>query len=76
MNQYSDVVKGAVFSYSIQHGQKTAADAVVAAKITNACDDLEFVRRLYNYRMRKYPAYRQRYIEECREAVRRISVNK
>ena len=76
MNQYSDVVKGAVFSYSIQHGQKTAADAVVAAKITNTCDDLEFVRRLYNYRMRKYPAYRQRYIEECREAVRRISVNK
>ena len=26
MNQYSDIVKGAVFSYSIQHGQKTAAE--------------------------------------------------
>ena len=72
MNKYSDVVKGAVFSYSIQHGQTSAADAVIAARITNTTSDLDFVKRLYAYRMKKFPAYAQRYREEYREAVRRL----
>lgn len=67
-----DVVKGAVYSYSIQHGQLTAAKAVVAAKITNATSDLTFIKRLYNYRIKTYPTYTSRYSSERTEALRRL----
>lgn len=64
-----DVVKGAVFSYSIQHGQLTAANAVVAAKITNKTSDKSFLTKLYNYRIEKFPAYISRYTSEKTEAL-------
>ncbi|MFQ9393749.1 MAG: hypothetical protein ACLR2E_05885 [Lachnospiraceae bacterium] len=35
--------KRAVYSYSIQHGQLSAANAVVAAKISNSSSDSEFL---------------------------------
>ena len=44
MSKRPDVVKGAVYSYSIQHGQLSAANAVVAAKISNSTSDSEFLR--------------------------------
>ena len=69
MSKRPDVVKGAVYSYSIQHGQLSAANAVIAAKITNSSSDSEFLRLLYNYRMKKYPAYISRYRSECSQAL-------
>ena len=69
MSKRPDVVKGAVYSYSIQHGQLSAANAVVAAKITNSSSDSEFLRLLYNYRMKQYPAYISRYRSECSQAL-------
>lgn len=59
-----DVVKGAVFSYSIQHGQWTAAGAVKAAGIKNSTTDKQFLEKLYAYRMKTYPAYTTRYRQE------------
>lgn len=67
-----DVIKGAIFSYSIQHGQLTAANAVIAAKITDATSDEEFLTKLYNYRIRKFPAYASRYRSEKSEALSRL----
>lgn len=64
MTARPDVVKGAVFSYSIQHGQWTAAGAVKAAGIKNSTTDKEFLKKLYNYRMKTYPAYTSRYRQE------------
>lgn len=51
------VLQGAVFSYSIQHGQLTAAQAVVAAGIDDETSDEEFIEKLYDYRMKKFPFY-------------------
>lgn len=64
MSSRPDVVKGAVFSYAIQHGQWTAAGAVKAAGIKNSTTDSEFLNRLYAYRMKTYPAYTTRYRQE------------
>lgn len=52
------VVRGAVFSYAIQHGSYTAAMAVRDAKITNATTNENFIKKLYKYRISKYPTYR------------------
>jgi len=66
----SDVVKGAVFSYSIQHGAQTAAIAINAAKITNSISDKNFIKKLYDYRWSsksgwaKNAVYKQRYLDE------------
>ena len=74
----SDAVKGAVFSYSIQHGQTNAVNAVkelfglmknssgktIAAKLTASSTDKQFIKKLYNYRAKKYSAYKTRYISE------------
>lgn len=64
MSARPDVVKGAVFSYSIQHGQWTAAGAVKAADIKNSTTDRQFLEKLYAYRMKTYPAYTTRYRSE------------
>lgn len=64
MSARPDVVKGSVFSYSIQHGQWTAAGAVKAANIKNSTTDKAFLNRLYKYRMKTYPAYTNRYTQE------------
>ena len=69
MSKRPDVVKGAVYSYSIQHGQLSAANAVVAAKISNSTSDSEFLRLLYYYRMKQYPAYVSRYRSEYTQAL-------
>lgn len=63
LNGRSDVVKGAVFSYSIQHGQYTAALAVKNSKAYMKTDE-EFIRKLYAYRIKKYPLYKSRYTQE------------
>ena len=64
MDARPDIVKGAVFSYSIQHGQWTAAGAVKAAGIKNSTTDEQFLQKLYAYRKKTYPAYTTRYNEE------------
>ena len=59
-----DVVKGAVFSYSIQHGQTSAALAVKNAGIKNSTSNKQFLQKLYQYRIKQYPAYKTRYNSE------------
>ncbi len=67
-----DAVKGAVYSYSIQHGAYTAVLAVEAAKITNATSDKAFLKKLYNYRKKKYSAYATRYDAEYIKALENL----
>lgn len=67
-----DVVKGAVYSYSIQHGQTTAVNAVKACKITNATSNKEFLKKLYQYRIKKFPAYKIRYSSEYQLALTKL----
>lgn len=59
-----DVVKGAVFSYAIQHGSYTAALAVKNAGIKNSTSNKQFLKKLYAYRISQYPAYTNRYSDE------------
>ncbi len=68
----SDIVKGAVYSYSIQHGQTSAVNAVKAIKVTDAMTDKMFLKKLYTYRMKQYPAYKTRYSAEYTMAVSRL----
>lgn len=63
LNGRSDVVKGAVFSYSIQHGQYTAALAVKNSKAYTKTDK-EFIQKIYAYRIKQYPQYKSRYTRE------------
>ncbi len=64
------VLRGAVFSYSIQHGSLTAAKAVIAAKCTDKVSNKEFLKDLYDYRWKsssgwaKNSAYNYRYTQE------------
>lgn len=60
----ADVVKGAVYSYSIQHGQTTAVNAVKACKITASTTDQQFLKKLYNYRKKQFSQYASRYSSE------------
>ena len=46
------VCRGAVFSYSIQHGQTTAVNAVVNAGLKDSVSDKDFLKKLYDYRWR------------------------
>lgn len=66
------VVRGAVFSYSIQHGAYSAAMAVRDAKIKNATTNEEFLKKLYNYRIGQHPTYRSRYTRELSDALSRL----
>lgn len=68
----SDVVKGAVFSYSIQHGQSTAVAAVKAIKATSSMSDATFLKKLYAYRQKKFPAFKTRYTQEYKLALERL----
>lgn len=65
-----DVVKGAVFSYAIQHGSYSAALAVKNAGIKNSTSNKTFLNKLYAYRMSQYPAYYSRYTSEKNAALR------
>lgn len=69
----SEVVKGAIYSYSIQHGQgalgvKTAQcgaiGAVQAIKPNSSMTDKTFIEKLYARRIKSFPAYRARYESE------------
>ena len=44
------VIRGAVFSYSIQEGAQVAADAVIAAGISDTTTNQDFLEKLYDYR--------------------------
>ncbi|MDY3917640.1 MAG: hypothetical protein SOZ59_01405 [Candidatus Limivivens sp.] len=65
-----DVVKGAVFSYAIQHGSYTAALAVKNAGIKNSTSNKQFITKLYKYRISQYPYYKSRYTSEKNAALR------
>ena len=65
----SDVVKGAVFSYSIQHGMTSAVNAVKAIKPKSAMSDAAFLKKLYNYRKKSFPLYASRYTQEYKLAI-------
>lgn len=67
-----NIVKGAVFSYSIQHGQTTAANAVKACGIKKSTTDAQFLKKLYDYRIKRFPAYRNRYAAEYALAKSRL----
>lgn len=68
----SDVVKGAVYSYSIQHGQTTAVNAVKACGIKQSTTDAQFLKKLYQRRMSSFPRYRNRYAQEYSLAKQRL----
>lgn len=65
----SDVIKGAVFSYAIQHGEVTAANDIVAAKVDNTMSDQEFITKVYDKRISNYPSYASRYYNEKAQAL-------
>lgn len=69
----SDVVKGAIYSYSIQHGQGSlgntgskcgAIGAVQSFKPTSSTTDVTFIKKLYKKRIKDFPAYKTRYESE------------
>ena len=68
----SEVVKGAVYSYSIQHGQTAAVNAVKAIKATVAMTDAVFLQKLYKYRIKKFPSYESRYLAEYALAISKL----
>lgn len=67
-----DAVKGAVYSYSIQHGQTSAVNAVKAIKVTDSTSDKAFLTKLYRYRIRRFPAFESRYNAEYKLALRNL----
>ncbi len=64
------VIRGAVFSYSIQHGQTTAAKAVLAAGLDDNTANKSFLEDLYDYRWKsssgwaKNSVFKYRYTQE------------
>lgn len=56
----SYVCRGAVFSYSIQHGQNVAVNAVVGAGLTDSVDDETFLKKLYDYRWKDSKGWARR----------------
>lgn len=68
----SDVVKGAVYSYSIQHGQTLAVNAVKEIKVTDEMTDKEFLKKLYTYRIKQFPAYKTRFSAEYALAITKL----
>lgn len=67
-----DAVKGAVYSYSIQHGASAAVAAVKAVKLTSDMSNKVFLKKLYSYRIKKFPAYENRYVAEYNVALRNL----
>lgn len=74
----SDVVKGAIYSYSIQHGQGAlgvkgskcgAIGAVQSIKPTSSMSDATFLKKLYQKRIKDFPAYKTRYVSEYKLAL-------
>lgn len=53
------VIRGAVFSYAIQHGQITAAKAVIGAGLKDSVTDKKFLEKLYTYRWKSSSAWNQ-----------------
>ena len=69
----SEAVKGAVFSYSIQHGQTSAVNAVKAIKPKSTTSDAQFLKKLYNYRKKSFPLYAARYTQEYKAALAELN---
>lgn len=69
------VIRGAVFSYSIQEGSQVAAQAVIAAGLTDKTPNKEFLEKLYDYRWKDSKGWNQnkvflyRYTEEKKLAL-------
>lgn len=68
IDKRADVIKGVIFSYSIQHGQETAAGQI-ASVVNNSMSDKQFIKKVYEKRSNTYPAYRSRYDSECSKAL-------
>lgn len=68
-----DVVKGAVYSYSIQHGPGSAVNAVIKAGINNGTSDINIIKKLYKYRIKQFPLYKDRYTREMAKALAYLS---
>lgn len=64
----SDVIKGVIYSYAIQHGQQTAADHI-AEVVTNSMSDAQFIQEVYKKRSSAYPDYISRYNNEVQTAL-------
>ena len=43
---------------------KNSSGKTIAAKLTASSTDKQFIKKLYNYRAKKYSAYKTRYISE------------
>lgn len=71
VDKRADVIKGVLFSYSIQHGSLTAANNIKGA-VNNAMSDAEFIKAVYSDRMNRYPAYSSRYTEERDTALKML----
>lgn len=76
LEKYPYVVRGAVFSYAIQHGAQHAADSVLKAGITPATSAKDFLRKLYDYRWEDEDGWNQesiylyRYLAEKEKALK------
>ncbi|MDO4522335.1 MAG: hypothetical protein Q4B57_04205 [Eubacteriales bacterium] len=64
LSSRSEIVKGAVYSYSIQHGQSAAVAAVKAIKVKSSMSDANLIKKLYKKRIQNFPAYSPRYTVE------------
>ncbi len=67
-----DVVKGAVYSYSIQSGSLEAVNAVKKCKPTDEMSNEVLLKRLYKLRIKAHPAYQERYVAEYKMALTRL----
>lgn len=68
INNRSDIAKGSVFSYSIQHGSGTAVSHI-SSVVNNTMSDRDFVTAVYDKRISSYPAYSTRYNSEKLQAL-------
>ncbi|MDO4632336.1 MAG: hypothetical protein Q4B01_00595 [Eubacteriales bacterium] len=69
LTERSDVVKGAVFSYSIQHGQNSAVSVIQSLKVKSSMSDAKLLKKLYKKRKAAFPAYASRYNQELQLAL-------
>lgn len=74
LDKRSDVVKGSVYSYAIQHGPESAALDLTSGSnaVNNSISDKEFIKRVYSIRRGKHPTYSARYDQEEKEALSRL----
>lgn len=64
LNDYDDVVKGAILSYSWQHGVNNAKIVTGECITKKKISDEEAIKKIYEKRIAKYPRFKSRYNEE------------